>query len=404
MTKETDKMKAIKQQQNKMRIFLTIITLLIANGLWAQKNNSYSPKFKKGQSAVYEFTLEQTQSGTPDSINTMLDFSSITEEYDNLFNGMSRREPYLSCKVRLTVLDVSPFTTTIQVDLLESVNYTKKKLEPVSDSLFYHRVGDILKKRPLILTFASDMKSYIVSNSEEMSAELSETLIKLIYGENPSKSAAPIYNYNRYATQALSLMRKPFIGFLTNLYATYIPSLLDLIQTFSNPLTEGNITKGRPLDGTNRNMTYFASQTSRNKQGEWTYITDLDKYTTPVYDSDLDDNWADSDSVVVDSLDEDTVAVVAVDDYDSDSTCIDTAEVDTTEWDSTEYDSTDTYSAQPDTTVDESERIAHIHTETYIGKDNWPTLIEKTITLTDNNILWTYRRKIRKVQDVKTRK
>lgn len=402
MTKETDKMKAIKQQQNKMRIFLTIITLLIANGLWAQKNNGYSPKFKKGQSAVYEFTLEQTQSGTPDSINTMLDFSSITEEYDNLFNGMSRREPYLSCKVRLTVLNVSPFTTTIQLSLLENVNYTKKKVETAYDSLFYYNIANIMKKRPLILTFTSDMKSYIVSNSEEISADLSGALIKLIYGENPSKSATPIYNYNRYATQALSLMGKPFIGFLTNLYATYIPSLLDLIQTFSNPLTEGNITKGRPLDGTNRNMTYFASQTSRNKQGEWTYITDLDKYTTPVYDSDLDDNWADS--VVVDSLDEDTVAVVAVDDYDSDSTCIDTAEVDTTEWDSTEYDSTDTYSAQPDTTVDESERIAHIHTETYIGKDNWPTLIEKTITLTDNNILWTYRRKIRKVQDVKTRK
>jgi hypothetical protein len=401
MTKETDKMKAIKQQRNKMRIVLTIITLLVANGLWAQKNNGYSPKFKKGQSAVYEFTLEQMQSGTPDSINTMLDFSPITKENDNLFDGITRREPYLSCKVRLTILDVSPFTTTMQVDLLENANYTKKKVESASDSLFYYGLLNILKKRPLILTFASDMKSYIVSNSEEMSAELSETLIKLIYGENPSKSATPIYNYNRYATQALSLMGKPFIGFLTNLYATYIPSLLDLIQTFSNPLTEGNITKGRPLDGTNRNMTYFASQTSRNKQGEWTYITDLDKYTTPVYDSDLDDNWADSDSVVVDSLDEDTVAV---DDYDSDSTCIDTAEVDTTEWDSTEYDSTDTYSAQPDTTVDESERIAHIHTETYIGKDNWPTLIEKTITLTDNNILWTYRRKIRKVQDVKTRK
>ena len=402
MTKETDKMKAIKQQQNKMRIFLTIITLLIANGLWAQKNNSYSPKFKKGQSAVYEFTLEQTQSGTPDSINTMLDFSSITEEYDNLFNGMSRREPYLSCKVRLTVLNVSPFTTTIQLSLLENVNYTKKKVETAYDSLFYYNLANIMKKRPLILTFTSDMKSYIVSNSEEISADLSRVLINLIYGDIPSELAGPIYSYNRYATQALTRTGKPNIQFLTNLYATYIPSLLDLIQTFSNPLTEGNITKGRPLDGTNRNMTYFASQTSRNKQGEWTYITDLDKYTTPVYDSDLDDNWADS--VVVDSLDEDTVAVVAVDDYDSDSTCIDTAEVDTTEWDSTEYDSTDTYSEQPDTTVDESERIAHIHTETYIGKDNWPTLIEKTITLTDDNILWTYRRKIRKVQDVKTRK
>ena len=402
MTKETDKMKAIKQQQNKMRIFLTIITLLIANGLWAQKNNGYSPKFKKGQSAVYEFTLEQTQSGTPDSINTMLDFSSITEEYDNLFNGMSRREPYLSCKVRLTVLNVSPFTTTIQLSLLENVNYTKKNVETVHDSLFYYNIANIMKKRPLILTFTSDMKSYIVSNSEEISADLSRVLINLIYGDTPSELAGPIYSYNRYVTQALTRTGKPNVQFLTNLYATYIPSLLDLIQTFSNPLTEGNITKGRPLDGTNRNMTYFASQTSRNKQGEWTYITDLDKYTTPVYDSDLDDNWADS--VVVDSLDEDTVAVVAVDDYDSDSTCIDTAEVDTTEWDSTEYDSTDTYSAQPDTTVDESDRIAHIHTETYIGKDNWPTLIEKTITLTDNNILWTYRRKIRKVQDVKTRK
>ena len=392
-------MKTIKKQQNKMRIFLTIITLLIANGLWAQKNNSYSPKFKKGQSAVYEFMLEQTQSGTPDSINTMLDFSSITEEYDNLFNGMSRREPYLSCKVRLTVLNVSPFTTTIQLSLLENVNYTKKKVETAYDSLFYYNFANIMKKRPLILTFTSDMKSYIVSNSEEISADLSGALINLIYGDIPSELADPIYSYNRYATQALTRTGKPNIQFLTNLYAAYIPSLLDLIQTFSNPLTEGNITKGRPLDGTNRNMTYFASQTSRNKQGEWTYITDLDKYTTPVYDSDLDDNWADS--VVVDSLDEDTVAV---DDYDSDSTCIDTAEVDTTEWDSTEYDSTDTYSAQPDTTVDESERIAHIHTETYIGKDNWPTLIEKTITLTDDNILWTYRRKIRKVQDVKTRK
>lgn len=402
MTKETDKMKTIKKQQNKMRIFLTIITLLIANGLWAQKNNSYSPKFKKGQSAVYEFTLEQTQSGTPDSINTMLDFSSITEEYDNLFNGMSRREPYLSCKVRLTVLNVSPFTTTIQLSLLENVNYTKKNVETVHDSLFYYIFANIMKKRPLILTFTSDMKSYIVSNSEEISADLSRALINLIYGDIPSELAGPIYSYNRYATQALTRTGKPNVQFLTNLYAAYIPSLLDLIQTFSNPLTEGNITKGRPLDGTNRNMTYFTSQTSRNKQGEWTYITDLDKYTTPVYDSDLDDNWADS--VVVDSLDEDTVAVVAVDDYDSDSTCIDTAEVDTTEWDSTEYDSTDTYSAQPDTTVDESERIAHIHTETYIGKDNWPTLIEKTITLTDDNILWTYRRKIRKVQDVKTRK
>ena len=399
MTKETDKMKTIKKQQNKMRIFLTIITLLIANGIWAQKNNSYSPKFKKGQSAVYEFTLEQTQSGTPDSINTMLDFSSITEEYDNLFNGMSRREPYLSSKVRLTVLNVSPFTTTIQLSLLENVNYTKKKVETAYDSLFYYNLANIMKKCPLILTFTSDMKSYIVSNSEEISADLSGALINLIYGDIPSELADPIYSYNRYATQALTRTGKPNIQFLTNLYATYIPSLLDLIQTFSNPLTEGNITKGRPLDGTNRNMTYFASQTSRNKQGEWTYITDLDKYTTPVYDSDLDDNWADS--VAVDSVDEDTVAV---DDYDSDSTCIDTAEVDTTEWDSTEYDSTDTYSAQPDTTVDESERIAHIHTETYIGKDNWPTLIEKTITLTDNNILWTYRRKIRKVQDVKTRK
>ena len=392
-------MKAIKQQRNKMRIVLTIITLLVANGLWAQKNNGYSPKFKKGQSAVYEFTLEQTQSGTPDSINTMLDFSPITKENDNLFDGITRREPYHSCKVRLTILDVSPFTTTMQVDLLENANYTKKKVESASDSLFYYGLLNILKKRPLILTFTSDMKSYIVSNSEEMSAELSETLIKLIYGENPSEVADPIYSYNRYATLALNLMGKPNIQFLTYLYALYAPSLLDLIQTFANPLTEGNITKGRPLDGTNRNMTYFASQTSRNKQGEWTSITDFDEYTTPVYDSDLDDNWADS--VAVDSVDEDTVAV---DDYDSDSTCIDTAEVDTTEWDSTEYDSTDTYSAQPDTTVDESDRIAHIHTETYIGKDNWPTLIEKTITLTDNNILWTYRRKIRKVQDVKTRK
>ncbi len=397
MTKETDKMKAIKQQQNKMRIFLTIITLLIANGLWAQKNNSYSPKFKKGQSAVYEFMLEQTQSGTPDSINTMLDFSSITEEYDNLFNGMSRREPYLSCKVRLTVLNVSPFTTTIQLSLLENVNYTKKKVETAYDSLFYYNFANIMKKRPLILTFTSDMKSYIVSNSEEMSAELSETLIKLIYGENPSELADPIYSYNRYATQALNLMGKPNIQFLTYLYALYAPSLLDLIKTFANPLTEGNITKGRPLDGTNRNITYFASQTSRNKQGGWTSITDFYEYTTPIYDSDLENDWADS--VAVDSVDEDTVAA---DDYDCET---DTVYADTADWDSTEWDSTNTIiEDEPDTTLEETDRIAHTHTETRIGKDSWPTEIDKTITLDDKGVAWIYRRKLRKVQEIQDKK
>ena len=397
MTKETDKMKAIKQQQNKMRIFLTIITLLIANGLWAQKNNSYSPKFKKGQSAVYEFMLEQTQSGTPDSINTMLDFSSITEEYDNLFNGMSRREPYLSCKVRLTVLNVSPFTTTIQLSLLENVNYTKKKVETAYDSLFYYNFANIMKKRPLILTFTSDMKSYIVSNSEEISADLSGALINLIYGDIPSELADPIYSYNRYATQALTRTGKPNIQFLTNLYAAYIPSLLDLIQTFSNPLTEGNITKGRPLDGTNRNMTYFASQTSRNKQGEWTSITDFDEYTTPIYDSDLENDWADS--VAVDSVDEDTVAA---DDYDCET---DTVYADTADWDSTEWDSANTIiEDEPDTTLEETDRIAHTHTETRIGKDSWPTEIDKTITLDDKGVAWIYRRKLRKVQETQDKK
>ena len=397
MTKETDKMKAIKQQRNKMRIVLTIITLLVANGLWAQKNNGYSPKFKKGQSAVYEFTLEQTQSGTPDSINTMLDFSPITKENDNLFDGITRREPYLSCKVRLTILDVSPFTTTMQVDLLENANYTKKKVESASDSLFYYGLLNILKKRPLILTFTSDMKSYIVSNSEEMSAELSETLIKLIYGENPSEVADPIYSYNRYATQALNLMGKPNIQFLTYLYALYAPSLLDLIQTFANPLTEGNITKGRPLDGTNRNMTYFASQTSRNKQGEWTSITDFDEYTTPIYDSDLENDWADS--VAVDSVDEDTIAA---DDYDCET---DTVYADTADWDSTEWDSTNTIiEDEPDTTLEETDRIAHTHTETRIGKDSWPTEIDKTITLDDKGVAWIYRRKLRKVQETQDKK
>ena len=176
-------------------------------------------------------------------------------------------------------------------------------------------------------------------------------------------------------------MGKPNIQFLTYLYALYAPSLLDLIQTFANPLTEGNITKGRPLDGTNRNMTYFASQTSRNKQGEWTSITDFDEYTTPIYDSDLENDWADS--VAVDSVDEDTVAA---DDYDCET---DTVYADTADWDST---------------LEETDRIAHTHTETRIGKDSWPTEIDKTIALDDKGVAWIYRRKLRKVQETQDKK
>lgn len=394
-------MKIIKKQQSKMRVFLTIITLLAVNGLWAQKNSGYSPKFEKGQSAVYEFSLEQTESGTPDSINTMLDFTSIIGGDNNLFGGIERQEPYLSCKVRLTVLDVSPFTTTIQVDLLESVNYTKKKVESASDSLFYHRLGDILKKRPLILTFTSSMKSYIVSNSEDIPAELSETLIKLIYGENPSELADPIYSYNRYAMQALNLMGNPYIRFLTYLYALCAPSLLDLIQTFANPLTEGTVTKGRPLDGTNRLMEYFTSITTKDKQGEWTSITDLYKYTTPYYSSDNEDNWAASfadDSVEVDSIASD-------EDYDYDTLFVDTDYIDTAESDTTEWDSViEDYEYEPDTTLEETDRAVHTHTETRIGKDSWPTEISKTITLEDNGVAWIYRRKVKKVKETQQKK
>lgn len=394
-------MKIIKKQQSKMRVFLTIITLLAVNGLWAQKNSGYSPKFEKGQSAVYEFSLEQTESGTPDSINTMLDFTSIIGGDNNLFGGIERQEPYLSCRVRLTVLDVSPFTTTIQVDLLESVNYTKKKVESASDSLFYHRLGDILKKRPLILTFTSSMKSYIVSNSEDIPAELSETLIKLIYGENPSELADPIYSYNRYAMQALNLMGNPYIRFLTYLYALCAPSLLDLIQTFANPLTEGTVTKGRPLDGTNRLMEYFTSITTKDKQGEWTSITDLYKYTTPYYSSDNEDNWADGiadDSVEVDSIASD-------EDYDYDTVSVDTDYIDTAEWDTTEWDSIiEDYKYEPDTTLEETDRAVYTHTETRIGKDSWPTEISKTITLEDNGVAWIYRRKVKKVKETQQKK
>ena len=66
-----------------------------------------------------------------------------------------------------------------------------------------------MKKRPLILTFTSDMKSYIVSNSEEISADLSRVLINLIYGDTPSELAGPIYSYNRYVTQALTVRESP---------------------------------------------------------------------------------------------------------------------------------------------------------------------------------------------------
>ncbi len=267
--------------------------------------------------------------------------------------------------------------------------------------MFYHRVGDIFKKRPLIFTFTSDMKSYIVSNSEEMLAELSEILIELIYGENPSESATPICCYNSFATQALNLMGKPFIRFLTHLYALYAPSLLDLIQTFANPLTEGTVTKGRPLDGTNRLMEYFTSITTKDKQGEWTSITDLYKYTTPYYSSDNEDNWADGiadDSVEVDSM-------VSDEDYDYDTAIVDTDYIDTAEWDTTEWDSVvEDYEYEPDTTLEETDRAVYTHTETRIGKDSWPTEISKTITLEDNGVAWIYRRKVKKVKETQQKK
>ena len=266
----------------------------------------------------------------------------------------------------------------------------KKKLEPVSDSLFYHRVGDILKEASAYSYLCFRYEIIYCEQSEEMSAELSETLIKADLWRESYKISYPHIHYNRYATQALSLMGKPFIGFLTYLYASYAPSLLDLIQTFANPLTEGTVTKGRPLDGTNRLMEYFTSITTKDKQGEWTSITDLYKYTTPYYSSDNEDNWADGiadDSVEVDSIASD-------EDYDYDTAIVDSDYIDTAEWDTTEWDSViEDYKYEPDTTLEETDRAVYTHTETRIGKDSWPAEISKTITLEDNGVAWIYRRR-----------
>ena len=80
-------------------------------------------------------------------------------------------------------------------------------------------------------------------------------------------------------------------------------------------------------------MEYFTSITTKDKQGEWTSITDLYKYTTPIYSSDNEDNWADGiadDSVEVDSIGSD-------EDYDYDTVSVDTDYIDTAEWDTTEW-------------------------------------------------------------------
>ena len=125
------------------------------------------------------------------------------------------------------------------------------------------------------------------------------------------------------------------------------------------------------------------------------------KYTTPIYSSDNEDNWADGiadDSVEVDSIGSD-------EDYDYDTVSVDTDYIDTAEWDTTEWDSVvEDYEYEPDTTLEETDRAVHTHTETRIGKDNWPTEISKTITLEDNGVAWTYRRKVRKLKDTKQKK
>lgn len=154
-------MKTKKKENIAMRISAVIIMLFIGNGIWAQNAILKNPKFKVGQTATYEFTLEQKQSGEPDSINTMLDFTQIARNKDYFFGYKEMQEPYLSCKIRLKVLNVTPHTTTMQVDLLESVNYSNKKVESFGDSLMYYKLNDIFKNCPLILTFSSDMKEYV---------------------------------------------------------------------------------------------------------------------------------------------------------------------------------------------------------------------------------------------------
>lgn len=78
-------MKTKKKENIAMRISAVIIMLFIGNGIWAQNAILKNPKFKVGQTATYEFTLEQKQSGEPDSINTMLDFTQIARNKDYFF-------------------------------------------------------------------------------------------------------------------------------------------------------------------------------------------------------------------------------------------------------------------------------------------------------------------------------
>lgn len=365
--------------------------LLITNGIWAQNAMLKNPKFKIGQTATYEFTLEQKQSGEPDSVNTMLNFYALMDKKDEFFGSKEIQEAFLSCKIRLKVLNVTPFTTTMQVDLLESADYKKKKTESLGDSLLYYKMNDIFKKHPLILTFTSDMKEYVVSNKEEMIDDLSDIIWQIAYG----------YNKDDHVMDFLSLTSGRNIHFITALYCYFAPSLFDLIQTFATPMTEGSTTKGVPLDGTNRYMKYLTTKTTKNEKGELTYISDFDKYTIPIYYSDQEKAWDfnEVDSVEVDSVADNCEVDSTENFYDVDTAYVDSV-VDSTFFDSLEYDSLDSsYKYEPDTTLTEEHRIAKTHCKTRIGKDYWPIEISKTITLEDKNIVWTYRRKIKRVEN-----
>ncbi|ERJ78769.1 hypothetical protein HMPREF0653_00772 [Prevotella disiens JCM 6334 = ATCC 29426] len=395
-------MKTKKKENIAMRISAVIIMLFIGNGIWAQNAILKNPKFKVGQTATYEFTLEQKQSGEPDSINTMLDFTQIARNKDYFFGYKEMQEPYLSCKIRLKVLNVTPHTTTMQVDLLESVNYSNKKVESFGDSLMYYKLNDIFKNCPLILTFSSDMKEYVISNGEEAINKIYDILWNNIQSSLRQKREVPSQFYNNFLQETLSLMNGRNIDYTMFLYFFYAPSLLDLIQTFATEMKEGTTTEGKPLDGTNRYMSYLTTKTTKNKKGEWTYLSDFSEYVMPTYHSDLEEKWESDyevDSAVIDTMEADYNNDIA----EVDTAVIDSSYYDTTEWDSVEIDSVEWVDSldeyKPDSTLNEEDREANTHREIRIGKDYWPIEISKTITLEDKNIVWTYRRKIKRVEN-----
>lgn len=240
------------------RLLFAFITALFCLNAAAQQQH-YKPRFKVGDTAIYHYERKQSKQ-EKSGLNPDMHYRSLDSQWSafaHYSEGMY--SPNISQDIKLTVLEVTPYTTTFQLEMLNTLDASLDSKEQEIMSI----LTSVLSRNKPILTYSSRLGSYLWVNKAASIREIA-LAAKANDLEMEETTEEIIAMYESLSEQ---------FGLLN----PFCPALEMFSRAYQTSFVEGKHTEGKELSGNTKDAC-FTQEASLSKKNELNFTSNIKAY------------------------------------------------------------------------------------------------------------------------------